>query len=236
MTICLLLINQLNNVPSVQDQIDSGNDLYDGVDIRFVGLFDTVPSKRNGLFGYSNEYEESSEEMISQDLTDYDLAENTKTFRFSLPGKMKFSNKPVHLVSIDESRKEFATVDLDRALQVGFRGVHSDVGGGDKNNAFDWIARNFMVEKATEAGVTFNLKKINQFGGWGSRGKGVGYQWPTAYSNAQRSNMPPSYNDELYFNYNEPRVLPKNMLLHPSVRYFSDKPKNNIYGYRYLDE
>lgn len=43
-------------------------------------------------------------------------------------------------------------------------------------------------------------------------------------------------NRQPYFNDNEPRKLPKNMVLHPSVKWFSSKPKNSIDNYKYLEE
>jgi len=211
----------------IQDQKDAGNEKYKDVDVRFVGLFDVVPSKRSSLLKYSNEEEVSTGD---QDLFGFDKTRTVK-YRFNLPKDMKFRIKPVHAVSIDEQREEFATVDLKDALQVGFRGVHSDVGGGYKNNEFDWIAYDYMVEKSRDAGVEFKQKEINRIERTGNEQY---RRWLNRGSAETRSNAVPTDNSEWYYNDNEPRKLPSNMLLHPSVDYFKSAPKNDIGGYKYL--
>jgi len=211
----------------IQDQIEKRNELYKDINIRFVGLFDAVPSKRSSLFNYSDE------EQVPTGEKNWLGVDKTKTvkYRFNLPKDMKFSAKPVHAVSIDEQRKEFATVDLEGALQVGFRGVHSDVGGGYENNKFGWIALDYMVKRSEAAHVTFKQKELN-------RVERNGYeqymQWLNRDASATRSDARTYDNSEVYYNDNEPRKLPNNMLLHPSVDYFEAAPKNDIGGYRYL--
>jgi RHS repeat-associated protein len=199
----------------IQDKIDSGNELYQDVDIRFVGLFDTVSSKRNGLI-YSNSNADVS--YTGHHKNKRRVVDRKADFRFDLPENMKFSNQPVHAVSIDERRKEFAVQDLKGAKQVGFRGVHSDVGGGDKNNAFDWLARDFMVQEAEQAGVKFNQKALS---GYSRNGSQAYEQWiKSDQSPALRSNAIPTNNRKIYFNDNEDRKLPSGMQMHESVPYF----------------
>jgi len=158
--------------------------------------------------------------------------EKTRTvkYNFNLPKDMKFSATPVHAVSIDEQRKEFATVDLEGALQVGFRGVHADVGGGYENNNFDWIALDYMAAQSKAAHVKFHEKELNRVH---RNGYEQYMEWLTEDS-TRRSDAKPTDNREWYYNDKEPRKLPNNMLLHPSVGYFENAPKNEIGRYRYL--
>jgi len=211
----------------IQDQKDAGNELYKDVDVRFVGLFDVVPSKRSSLFKYSDEEEVPTGE---KSLLGFDKTKTVK-YRFNLPENMEFSAQPVHAVSIDEQRKQFAAVDLDGALQVGFRGVHSDVGGGYDNNQFDWLSRDYMVSKSREAGVNFDEYKLSKY-------QRNGYehynQWLKNKLSTSKSDEKPSDNSKWYYSNNTPRELPKNMVLHPSVEYFNETPKNDIGGYNYL--
>ncbi len=76
-----------------------------------------------------------------------------------------------HAMAIDENRAFFPLTRLGKAgktfsklREVWFRGVHSDVGGGNKNLGLNWIALNWMFENALRhdlpidpAAVTANL-------------------------------------------------------------------------------
>ena len=76
-----------------------------------------------------------------------------------------------HAMAIDEDRAFFPLTRLSKAgktfsklREVWFRGVHSDVGGGNANLGLNWIALNWMFENALRhdlpidpAAVTANL-------------------------------------------------------------------------------
>jgi Uncharacterized alpha/beta hydrolase domain (DUF2235) len=140
------------------------------------------------------------------------------------------SAKIYHLVSLDEQRREFAVTDLQGALQVGFRGVHANVGGGEKDDFFAYITRRFVYEKAKEAGVVFDEKK------WAKADR----TFTSMYDSYDREIQPfryylePTDNSAIHWDDNERRQLPKGLLLHKSVKWFSSKPKNSIKDYGYL--
>src|SRR5258707_7750526 len=93
---------------------------------------------------------------------------------FDLPGDdidigFDFKTPPstahcVHCMALDERRLFFPLTrlsgsrgdDQGRALEVWFRGVHSDVGGGDVALGLSSIALNFMCAQAARAGVTLD--------------------------------------------------------------------------------
>jgi len=66
-----------------------------------------------------------------------------------------------HAMALDESRLLFPLTRLTgtghdeekRLQEVWFRGVHSDIGGGNGNRGLNWIALNWMFENAKRAGV-----------------------------------------------------------------------------------
>jgi hypothetical protein len=155
---------------------------------------------------------------------------------------MKFTSKPVHLIALDEQRKEFQCIDVAGADQVGFRGVHSDVGGGYRDNEFDWLARDFMVERARLAGVQFDSDVLDSYSRTGSaryqawqrmreqRGRAMDPENP-AYDRAEfftRSGATPTDNSRWFYNDGEPGGFPKDMTLHPSVGFFNTSPRNDI--------
>ncbi|MPZ20755.1 MAG: fructose-bisphosphate aldolase [Luteitalea sp.] len=104
--------------------------------IRFLGLWDTVPS-----FGLP-----SVRLNIGWDL---DLPDNVV--------------KCFHALALDERRHTFRLHRLEakvadamqegRLFEVWFRGVHSDVGGGNKNPGLSTIALNWMFAKAVACGL-----------------------------------------------------------------------------------
>jgi uncharacterized protein (DUF2235 family) len=111
--------------------------------IRFLGIWDCVPS-----FG-----------APSIDLNlgwELGLADNVQ--------------KCYHAMSLDERRSTFHPHRLDarvehadqegRLFEVWFRGVHSDVGGGNKNPALSSIALNWMFRKAVTCGLPIDTAKV----------------------------------------------------------------------------
>jgi RHS repeat-associated protein len=167
----------------IQDRVDAGDPLYQCVIVNMVALWDTV---RTTAFPYRTE----------------------------IPRNLVFRHKPLHFIALDEQRSEFfdkEVLDVEGAWQIGFRGVHADVGGGYPNSPFDWLSRNEAVYAGQMAGVSFNN---------------------TVLANYRRTvnwKATPTENDTFYYNGKEPRVLPKNITLHWSVAMFNwyTKPANS---------
>lgn len=111
--------------------------------IRFLGLWDCVPS-----FGAA-----SIDWNIGWDL---DLPDNVE--------------KCYHALALDERRHTFHLHRLSasvteknqpgRLFEVWFRGVHSDVGGGNLNHGLSSIALNWMFIKAKTCGLPLDNAKI----------------------------------------------------------------------------
>jgi uncharacterized protein (DUF2235 family) len=113
--------------------------------VRFVGLWDTVPS-----FGLA-----AIPINIGWDL--------------DLPDPVA---KCYHAMALDERRIDFKlhrpdarVVDADqegRLFEVWFRGVHSDVGGGNDNPALSSVALQWMFAKARRTGLPINPAVVTQ--------------------------------------------------------------------------
>ena len=58
-----------------------------------------------------------------------------------------------HAMALDERRPSFLNTRLPGACEVWFRGVHSDVGGGNGNTGLNDIALKWMMRKAKSAGL-----------------------------------------------------------------------------------
>ena len=58
-----------------------------------------------------------------------------------------------HAMALDERRQTFRVTRLLNTYEVWFRGVHSDVGGGNGNVALSTIALRWMLRKAKAAGL-----------------------------------------------------------------------------------
>jgi len=111
--------------------------------IRFLGLWDCVPS-----FGVAS--------------IDFD-----PTWELDLPDNVA---KCYHALALEERRHTFhlhrlsaRVEDADaegRLFEVWFRGVHSDVGGGNNNPALSSIALNWMFKKAVSCGLPIDAAKI----------------------------------------------------------------------------
>lgn len=83
---------------------------------------------------------------------------------FALSSKVEFAR---HAISIDENRKIFSPVywqkledgsDSDRMKQVWFSGVHTDVGGGYKEEELSNITLRWMVREACDKGLLLYKK------------------------------------------------------------------------------
>jgi uncharacterized protein (DUF2235 family) len=113
--------------------------------IRFLGLWDCVPS-----FGAP-----SIDLNIGWDLR--------------LPDNVE---KCYHAMALDERRHTFhlhrpdaRVADADqegRLFEVWFRGVHSDVGGGNANEGLSSVALNWMLRKAKSCGLPIRSNVVDQ--------------------------------------------------------------------------
>jgi uncharacterized protein (DUF2235 family) len=107
--------------------------------VRFLGVWDIV-----GDFGMPGM-------TLAHNLN---LPPNAKTIR--------------HGMAMDEHRIDFPLTRLakegqpfpDELQEVWFRGVHSDVGGGNDNMSLNWIALNWMFLNAQRAGVPLKANAI----------------------------------------------------------------------------
>ncbi|MGB6336817.1 MAG: DUF2235 domain-containing protein [Thermoanaerobaculia bacterium] len=100
-------------------------------EIRFIGLFDVV-----GSFGLPGN---------QLNLT-YDL---------ELPTDLSIGGA-FHAVALNETRTGYPVTDVQGALQVGFIGVHSDIGGGYADTGLSNISLAWMLRKAKSTGLEFN--------------------------------------------------------------------------------
>ena len=104
------------------------------VPVRFIGVFDVVAQ-----FGLPGRYVNAGHIV-------------------TLPANVRCCR---HAMALDESRAFFPLTRLcardgahdDRLVELWFRGVHSDVGGGNGNRGLNWIALHWMFMSARRAGL-----------------------------------------------------------------------------------
>ena len=101
--------------------------------IRFLGLWDVV-----GSFG------------IPINIAHLRAQEINFGHKLNLPDNVEYC---FHAMAMDERRQTFRITRLLNAYEVWFRGVHSDVGGGNGNVGLSYIARRWMLRKAKNAGL-----------------------------------------------------------------------------------
>lgn len=110
-------------------------------EVRFLGLWDVV-----GSFGLSfNNVLDFQEINVGWDIK-------------SVPSNVKVCR---HSIALDERREAFnvtrLTSDGNTDIQaLWFRGVHSDIGGGNRNFSRSNISLNWMIDEAIKAGVSIN--------------------------------------------------------------------------------
>jgi hypothetical protein len=109
---------------------DSGQQLADAPEIRFLGLWDVVAA-----FGLAN------------------LGNMVLNFGHHLELPRKNLKYCFHALALDERRLSFLPTRLPGACEVWFRGVHSDIGGGNKNRGLNDISMRWMMRKAMAAGL-----------------------------------------------------------------------------------
>ena len=107
--------------------------------IRFLGLFDTVAA-----FGLAN--------------LGFFFASLNAFHQLTLPANVEHC---FHAMSLDERRPSFVNQRIAGGYEVWFRGVHSDIGGGNNNPGLEYVALRWMFHKAilcglpvTEANIT----------------------------------------------------------------------------------
>lgn len=111
-----------------------------GVSIRFIGVWDVV-----GQFGAPGEHINAGHNL-------------------HFPSNVEHC---FHAMALDESRLLFPLTRLGKGRntsaklqEVWFRGVHSDIGGGNGNRGLNWIALNWMYEAALRCGLPMNRAAI----------------------------------------------------------------------------
>lgn len=113
------------------------------VEIRFVGVFDVVAQ-----FGLPGQHVNAGHVV-------------------SLPRNVKCCR---HAMAMDESRALFPLTRLcnkdgshdERLVELWFRGVHSDVGGGNANRGLNWVALNWMFMNALRADLPIAKEAVER--------------------------------------------------------------------------
>ena len=105
--------------------------------IRFLGVWDVVAA-----FG-----------IADLGMTDWNVGHH-----LSLPDtNLQYA---FHALALDERRPSFLPTRLDGACEVWFRGVHSDIGGGNGNRGLNDITLKWMMSKARNAGLPIAANDI----------------------------------------------------------------------------
>jgi uncharacterized protein (DUF2235 family) len=107
--------------------------------IRFLGLFDVVAA-----FGVAN--------------LGFAFAELNVGHHLTLPANVDHC---FHAIALDERRPSFVVTRVDGAYPVWFRGVHSDIGGGNANTGLSNITLRWMYRKAMLAGLPITNAHIS---------------------------------------------------------------------------
>ena len=100
--------------------------------VRFLGVFDIVAA-----FGIP---------------IDIGISFNRINLGYKL-GLAKVVRYCYHAIALDEARKAFRPTRVRGGCEVWFRGVHSDVGGGNDNHALNDITLRWMLRKAIATGL-----------------------------------------------------------------------------------
>ena len=106
--------------------------------IRFLGLWDVVPAFCLGFFG---------NEALN---FGHRLTVPTRDIEYCF-----------HALALDERRPPFIPTRLTGGYEVWFRGVHSDIGGGNGNLGLNDIALKWMLCKAKGAGLPITAADID---------------------------------------------------------------------------
>jgi hypothetical protein len=101
--------------------------------IRFLGVFDIVAA-----FG------------IPINLPGFNFNRINLGYKLTLASAVKSC---YHALALDEARQAFRPTRVRGGREVWFRGVHSDVGGGNNNHALNDITLRWMLRKAMASGL-----------------------------------------------------------------------------------
>jgi uncharacterized protein (DUF2235 family) len=110
---------------------NNGRIVVEQPSIRFLGLFDTVAG-----FGLAN--------------LGFVFASLNAFHHLTLPSNVEHC---FHAMALDERRPSFINQRITGAYEVWFRGVHSDIGGGNKNPGLEYVALRWMLRKAIVCGL-----------------------------------------------------------------------------------
>jgi len=66
-----------------------------------------------------------------------------------------------HALALDERRPSFLPIRVEGACEVWFRGVHSDIGGGNKNRGLNDVTLRWMMRKAMGAQLPIKQEDID---------------------------------------------------------------------------
>lgn len=127
--IALHFVNELAEIGAIPDR----NGQPARPRVRFLGLWDTVAA-----FG------------IPKDIGFMKFQKINLGWKLTLPDIVDHS---FHALAMDERRESFRPTRIAGAYEVWFRGVHSDVGGGNGNLKLNDIALAWMLRKALAVGV-----------------------------------------------------------------------------------
>jgi uncharacterized protein (DUF2235 family) len=160
--------------------------------IRFLGLWDCVPS-----FGVASIDLDPSWEL--------DLPDNVAKCYHAMALEERRHTFHLHRLS---ARVEDADAE-GRLFEVWFRGVHSDVGGGNNNPSLSSIALNWMLQKAVSCHLPVDAAKI------------------AANAARMQAGTPDSKGQWYDLIKNKFRVVRWNDAVHTSVTFIADRHYNN---------
>jgi uncharacterized protein (DUF2235 family) len=106
--------------------------------IRFVGLFDCVAG-----FGVAN--------------LGFIFSKLNAFHKLELPPTVEHC---YHAMALDERRPSFVVTRVAGAYEVWFRGVHSDIGGGNNNPPLEYVSLRWMYRKAMLCGLPITEANI----------------------------------------------------------------------------
>lgn len=108
--------------------------------IRFLGLWDVVAA-----FG------------IPINLGPIEFQSINLGYKLTLPDNVLHA---FHALALDERREAFRPTRIKGAYEVWFRGVHSDIGGGNGNAGLNAIPLTWMLKKAKAVGLPIDEAKL----------------------------------------------------------------------------
>ncbi|MDZ7778985.1 MAG: DUF2235 domain-containing protein [Gemmatimonadota bacterium] len=141
------------DMSTVGRPLKTRDDVFDGVSIEFIGVWDTVDAL--GL-----PFDEAAE-----------VLDRIRRFRFPNRKLSPRVKKGCQALAIDDERHTFHPVlwdqegeeDDTRIVQVWFAGVHSNVGGGYPKQGLSLVSLDWMMTEAEAAGLHFLASRRNDY-------------------------------------------------------------------------